>query len=177
MSTPVNITLLGRREFVLGGSAATALAAWLALAAGQTRTGQPQTTPATVRPDGATPTWRETYRRLIGDAKPVEGRITLELPTLADNGNLVPFVVSIDSPMTEADYVKAIHVISTANLVPTIASFRLSPQSGAAYVASRMRLAESQDVIVLAELSTAQAPTQFLVTKRTVNVAIGGCGG
>ena len=71
------------------------------------------------------------------------------------------------------DYVKAIHVFATANPVPTVATFRLTPQSGLATVSSRMRLAETQDVVALAEQSTGR----FLMIRKSVKVTIGGCGG
>ena len=75
------------------------------------------------------------------------------MPEIAENGNTVPFTISVDSPMTDKDYVKAVHVISTGNPQPGVATFRFTPQSGKAAAASRMRLAETQDVIALAELS------------------------
>ena len=179
MATPVRITLVDRRDLVLGGSAAAALAGWLAIvtrgspSAAQTAT--PAATPAATPggPASAGTAWLDSYRKVIGDAKPIEGRITLELPPLAENGNTVPFSVSVESPMTDGDYVKAIHVFATANPVPAIATFHLTPQSGSAIVASRMRLAQTQDVIALAALSDGR----FLIAKRSINVAIGGCGG
>jgi sulfur-oxidizing protein SoxY len=75
--------------------------------------------------------------------------------------------------MTEKDHVRAIHVISTGNPQPSVASFRFTPMSGRATVASRMRLARTQDVIGLAELGDGR----FVMTRRPVRVTIGGCGG
>ena len=92
---------------------------------------------------------------------------------IAENGNTVPFSVSAESPMTEADHVKALHIISTGNPQADIAVFTFSPQSGKAGVSSRMRLAKTQEIIVVAELSDGK----FLIGKRTVKVTIGGCGG
>ena len=112
-------------------------------------------------------------KKILGDAKPTEGKLTIDMPEIAENGNTVPFSVSVDSPMTEKDYVKAIHVISTGNPQPGVATFRFTPQSGKATVASRMRLARTQDVIAIAELSDGK----FLQSKRAVKVTIGGCGG
>jgi sulfur-oxidizing protein SoxY len=86
---------------------------------------------------------------------------------------MVPFTIGVDGPMTEKDHVKAIHVIATANPQPTVASFRFTPLSGRATVASRMRLARTQDVIGLAEMGDGK----FLMIKRPVKVTIGGCGG
>jgi sulfur-oxidizing protein SoxY len=118
--------------------------------------------------------WEEALKKIVGDAQPVSnGRLVFDLPEIAENGNMVPFTVSVDSPMTERDYVKAIHVIATANPQPSVATFRFGPQSGRASVASRMRLARTQDVIGVAELSDGK----ILMTRRPVKVTIGGCGG
>jgi sulfur-oxidizing protein SoxY len=154
----MNITMrkLGRREFVIGGTAAMTATA---LAIGNTV--------------AQAANWEETLTKILGGAKPAEGKLTMDLPEIAENGNTVPFTITADSPMTEKDYVKAIHVISTGNPQPGIATFRFTPLSGKASAASRMRLAKTQDVIALAELSDGK----FVQAKRSVKVTIGGCGG
>jgi sulfur-oxidizing protein SoxY len=149
--------LVDRREFVRGGAAIVTVAA----AAGDTLAQE------------AAQGWEEAVRKIIGETKPIDGRVTLDLPEIAENGNTVPFSVSVDSPMTEKDYVRAIHVISTGNPQPGVATFRLTPQSGKAAVASRMRLARTQDIVALAELSDGKV----LQARRSVKVTIGGCGG
>jgi sulfur-oxidizing protein SoxY len=151
----MNHSTIDRRVFLLGASAATTLLAASALAQDPGRA------------------WEDALKRVVGDAKPIEGRITLDMPEIAENGNTVPFSVSVDSPMTDRDHVRAIHLISTGNPQPGVATFRYTPQSGRAAVASRMRLARSQDVIAVAELSDGR----FLITRRPVKVTIGGCGG
>ena len=147
-----------RREIAIGAAAAATLAA-LPL---ETVLAQDQTQP-----------WEQAVRKILGDAKPIDGKITVEMPEIAENGNTVPFTIAIDSPMTETDFVKAIHIVATANPQPGVATFRLTPLSGKAAVASRMRLQRTQDVITIAELSDGR----FLMAKRTVKVTIGGCGG
>jgi sulfur-oxidizing protein SoxY len=150
-----------RRQFTLGAAAAAAGLALPATALGQTQ-GPPQVQ-----------AWELAVRKIVGEGKPSEGKFVLELPEIAENGNTVPFTVSVESPMTEKDHVKAIHIIATANPQPGVASFRLTPLSGKAAVSSRMRLARTQDVIGIAELSDGR----FLMAKRPVKVTIGGCGG
>ena len=81
------------------------------------------------------------------------GRVKLELPELADNGNSVPVKVTVDSPMTAADHVRAIHLLSERNPERNMATFQLGPRAGRAEIVSRVRLAGSQRVIALAELS------------------------
>ena len=116
--------------------------------------------------------FEETFAKLTGRATPVAGRITVDLPELADNGNFVPITMMVDSPMTDADHVKSIHIVSTANPAALVATFHLSPVNAVARVQSRMRLAKTQDVIVLAELSNGD----MLISTTTVKVTIGGCG-
>jgi sulfur-oxidizing protein SoxY len=154
----LTMSRMDRRQFVLGGAAFVTGAA---LVAGDT-----------IAQDAAQG-WEDAVRKILGEAKPIEGKISLDMPEIAENGNTVPFSINVDSPMTEKDYVKAIHVISTGNPQPGVASFRLTPQSGKAAAASRMRLAKTQDVIALAEFSDGK----FFQTKRSVKVTIGGCGG
>jgi sulfur-oxidizing protein SoxY len=129
--------------------------------------------PAALIAQDATQAWEQAVKKVLGDAKPIEGKLVIDLPEIAENGNTVPFTISVDSPMSEADNVKVIHVLATANPQPGVAVFRFSPLSGKATVASRMRLARTQDVIGIAELSDGR----FLIAKRNVKVTIGGCGG
>jgi sulfur-oxidizing protein SoxY len=82
-----------------------------------------------------------------------QGKVKLELPQLADNGNSVPMKVSVESPMTEAEHVRSIHLFSERNPVPRMASFYLGPRAGKAEVSSRVRLAGSQRVTAIAQLS------------------------
>jgi sulfur-oxidizing protein SoxY len=81
------------------------------------------------------------------------GRVKLELPVLADNGNSVPMKVTVESPMTEADHVKLVRLISERNPERQMAVFHFGPRSGAAEVTSRVRLAGSQTVTAIAEMS------------------------
>jgi len=99
------------------------------------------------------PALSATVRRLTGDAPLSAGRVKLDLPVLADNGNSVPLSVSVQSPMNAVDHVKAIHLVSERNPEPHMASFFLGPQSGRAQIATRVRLAGSQTVTAIAEMS------------------------
>jgi sulfur-oxidizing protein SoxY len=90
---------------------------------------------------------------LIGKAEARRGRVKLELPLLADNGNSVSMKVSVDSPMTQADHVRTIRLISDRNPEREMATFHLGPRAGVAEVSSRVRLAGSQKVTAIAEMS------------------------
>jgi sulfur-oxidizing protein SoxY len=119
------------------------------------------------------PAWQAAIRAVTGTAKVSEGRITLDVPEIAENGNVVPFNITVDSPMTEAAHVRSLRVFSTGNPQPLIATFRFSLDSGRAAVSSRLRLAKSQDVVALAELSDGT----FVTATKNIKVTIGGCGG
>ncbi len=95
----------------------------------------------------------EVIRRLVGANAVNKGRVKLDIPPLVENGFLVPLKVSVDSPMTEADHVKAIHVYTERNPLPEMATFRFGPRAGRANVATRVRLADTQNVIAIAQMS------------------------
>ena len=95
----------------------------------------------------------ELIRKITGNAKIQEGRVTLTIPPLVENGNLVVLKVSVDSPMTVNDYVKAIHVIAEGNPLPNIFTAYLTPRSGTANITTRVRLADSQRVWAIVQMS------------------------
>lgn len=178
------LEIVNRRTIVLGtagAAVALALSRRSALSEPTSPTTPAATAPATpaapapsTAPAAAAPrrTFDEVYAQLTKGAKPTEGKITVEVPEIAENGNVVPFTITVDSPMTDASHVRAVHLLSTENPQPLIATFRFTPLSGKAIVASRMRLAKTQDVVVLAELGEGK----FWLSRSTVKVTIGGCG-
>ena len=92
-------------------------------------------------------------RKVTGAAPVRSGRVKLYLPPLIDNGNSVALSVTVESPMTPADHVKAIHVFTEKNPQPNVASFHLGPRAGRAAVSTRIRLADSQTVTAIAQMS------------------------
>ena len=112
-------------------------------------------------------------KKFTGDKTAAEGKITLEMPEIAENGNTVPLSISVDSPMTADNYVKRVIIISEGNPRPEVATFNFTPLSGVADASTRMRLAKTQNVAAIAEMSDGT----FYMTKRQVKVTIGGCGG
>lgn len=110
--------------------------------------------PLSSRPADATPAMmREAVRALIGEAPVNKGKVKLDLPPLVENGNSVPCTVSVESPMTATDYVKAIHVFNEKNPQPYVIGVKLGPRAGRAAFTTRIRLADSQTVTAIAELS------------------------
>jgi sulfur-oxidizing protein SoxY len=105
-------------------------------------------------PAAATPAaMDEAIRALVGAATVQRGKIKLELPPIVENGNTVPLTVTVDSPMTEADHVTGIHIFNQKNPQPYVAAFDLGPRAGKASVSTRIRLADSQQVVAIARLS------------------------
>lgn len=108
-------------------------------------------------PASATPeAMAEAIRKVVGDSTVTEGRVTLDLPPLIENGSTVPITVSVDSPMSEADYIKAIHVFNEKNPQPHVFDARLSPRNGKALIATRIKLGDSQKIVAIAETSTGE---------------------
>jgi sulfur-oxidizing protein SoxY len=130
--------VITRRDVLIAGGLAAAGAASVA------------TTPAAA----STPGQMETaIRSIIGEAEVKKGRVTLDLPPLVENGNTVPMTVSVESPMTKTDYVKAIHVFNEKNPQPNVISAQLGPRAGKAVVTTRVRLAGTQKLTAIAEMS------------------------
>ena len=91
--------------------------------------------------------------RITGGAPVRLGRVTVDTPRLADNGHSVPLKVSVESPMTPADHVRSITLLSEKNPRPLMATFYLGQQAGRAEVATRVRLATTQRMLAIAQLS------------------------
>lgn len=81
------------------------------------------------------------------------GRVKLGISPLIENGNAAPLTVTVDSPMTAADHVKRIAIFNEKNPERDVAIFTLGPRAGRASVSTRMRLATSQRLVAVAELS------------------------
>lgn len=95
----------------------------------------------------------EAIRKVVGNAQVRHGKVKLELPPLIDNGNAVPLSVEVDSPMTPADHVKAIHVFTERNPQPYVISVHLGPRAGRARIATRARIGDTGTVTAIAQLS------------------------
>jgi sulfur-oxidizing protein SoxY len=123
-------------------------------------------------PPKPTPQYDEAYAKIVGSGTPLEGHVVVEIPEDVENGNIVPYKISVESPMSADDYIDRIYLLSTQNPQATVAVFHFSPQSGKAMVSGRMRLAKTQDVVAVALNNT----NTLLRGQTNVAVAIGGCG-
>lgn len=110
-------------------------------------------------------------KELTGGVAAKAGKITLKLPEIAENGGSVPMVISVDSPMTDKDYCKAIHVVADGNPLPGICSFRFTPAAGKAEASLRVRMAKTQTVTAIAVMSDGSV----YQTTASIKVTIGGC--
>lgn len=113
----------------------------------------------------------EKIDAILDGRTPIEEGITIDSPRVADNGAQVPVTVSVDSPMRADDHVTTLHLIATSNPAPGIMRFHLTPALGRAELNTRIRLAESQRLIVLAELSD----RRVLAAAAQIGVTEGGC--
>jgi sulfur-oxidizing protein SoxY len=95
----------------------------------------------------------EAVRKVTGGAQVQAGKVKLDIPPLIDNGNTVPLTVTVESPMTEADHVKAIHVFTEKNPQPFVIGAHIGPRAGRAKLATRARIADTGKVIAIAEMS------------------------
>lgn len=129
-----------RRRFLIDTAAlAGAAGIWLPLA-----TGPASATPASMR---------AAIRKVVGEAPVTKGRLKIDLPPLIENGNAVSLTVAVESPMSVEDHVKAIHVFTEKNPQPNVISVQFGPRAGRATFSSRIRLADSQKVIAIAQMS------------------------
>jgi sulfur-oxidizing protein SoxY len=112
-------------------------------------------------------------KKLFGDKTFAEGKITLDVPQIAENGLVVPMNIDVDSPMTEDDYVKTVHVFAEGNPLPGVITCHFTPASGRASASNRIRLAKTQNLVAVAEMSDGS----LHMAKAEVKVTIGGCGG
>ncbi|NVO13157.1 MAG: thiosulfate oxidation carrier protein SoxY [Rhodoplanes sp.] len=115
----------------------------------------------------------DLIKAFTGGKAPVKGKVKLDLPDIAENGNTVPLAFTVESPMTEASHVTDVLIVAEGNPRGGLATFHFSPRSGVAEAATRIRLAETQNVIAIAKMNDG---TLFMDT-RQVKVTIGGCGG
>ncbi|MGP0093960.1 MAG: SoxY-related AACIE arm protein [Xanthobacteraceae bacterium] len=131
-------TSVTRRRVLVGGGS---LAAGFALAS------MPE-------PAGATPAaMQAAIRDVIGQATVRQGKVALDVPPLVENGNTVPMTVAVESPMTQSDHVKAIHVFNEKNPQPRVISVHLGPRAGRATISIRIRLADTQRITAIAQMS------------------------
>lgn len=116
---------------------------------------------------------RAAIAKFTGGKTAQTGKIAIDLPEVAENGSIVRLSVSVDAPMVADNYVSEVLVIAEHNPAPKVVKYDFTPMSGKAEVSTRMRLAKTQNVTVVAKTSMGEVFTNL----RFVKVTIGGCGG
>jgi sulfur-oxidizing protein SoxY len=151
---PTNSGLFSRRDFAIGGACAllTALAGRGALAENDALT--------------------MLVKKFFSDESFEEDLIRLVVPPVAENGTVVPVTIEVESPMTPEDHVLSLHLFALENPVPQIASYMFTPANGKAAISTRIRLAKSQDLLAIAEMSN----RSIHAAKASIKIMIGGCG-
>src|SRR5947209_8092668 len=115
----------------------------------------------------------DLIKKFTGGKAPTDGRVKLDLPEIAENGNTVPMTLSVESPMTEQSYVTEVLVVGDGNPNGGMATFHFTPLSGAAEANIRIRLAATQNTAAVAKMNDGS----FYTASKQVKVTIGGCGG
>ena len=146
---------VSRRQVLAGSAGALAIAAF------------------GVAPAQAANNAQDLIKAFTGGKPATEAKVKLDLPEIAENGNTVPMTVTVESPMTEASHVTEVLVLADGNPNAGVATFHFSPASGVAEANTRIRLAATQNIVVVAKTSKGQFYTQ----QKPVKVTIGGCGG
>jgi sulfur-oxidizing protein SoxY len=115
----------------------------------------------------------EMIKKFTAGKEPTKGKISLDLPEIAENGNTVPLALTVESPMTADNYVKEVLFLADGNPNAGVATLMFTPLSGKAEASIRIRLAQTQNVIAIAKMNDGSLFTE----RKTVKVTIGGCGG
>ncbi|MBX9909649.1 MAG: sulfur oxidation protein SoxY [Beijerinckiaceae bacterium] len=118
-----------------------------------------------------TPELSEFVARITEGAVPLREGVTLAIPPLVENGNSVDVRVAVESPMTEQNHVRWIHLIADKNPFPDMARLHLGPRAGRAEISTTLRLAQSQRVTAVAALSDGR----FAMAEADVVVTLSAC--
>ncbi len=110
-------------------------------------------------------------QRLTAGVDVQPGRVKIEIPPLSENGNTVPVTVTVESPMTAQDHVKAIHIFNERNPQPHVLSAWLGPRAGQATLQTRVRLSDTQNIVAIAHMSDGR----FWSDTANVIVTLGAC--
>ncbi|PMP77499.1 MAG: thiosulfate oxidation carrier protein SoxY [Sulfurihydrogenibium sp.] len=112
----------------------------------------------------------EALKEITG-GKPVSDsdKVKLIAPEIAENGAVVPVTVEVELPVEQ---VKAIHILADKNWNAKTMSVYFTPANGKAYISTRIRLAETMNVVAVVQL----ADGSFIKAQKPVKVTIGGCG-
>ena len=115
----------------------------------------------------------DQINNIVSGSQTRDADVFLDVPEIAENGNQVKVAFEIESPMSDADFVKEVYILADGNPAPNVAKFNFTPYSGECFASTRMRLSKTQDVYLIAKFSD----DTHSITQSTIKVTIGGCGG
>jgi len=118
----------------------------------------------------------DIVRRIIAERfqdRPIQrGHVTLDMPTMAEDGRYVPVIVESDLPMTGEQYVKGVYLIVDHNPDPLVTAFHFTPAIGPIVVQTRIKMKRTSWIRAIAETSTGEVWADYLKVETTLN----GCG-
>lgn len=95
----------------------------------------------------------EAVIAMFGERRIRDGRVTVDLPTMAEDGSLVALAVSVESAMSGADRVSSVAIFAPDNPRALVASIAFGPSAPKAEFRTMIRLAQSQNVVVIAQMA------------------------
>ena len=114
------------------------------------------------------------FKAFLAGRKPASGRLTLDIPRIADNGNVVPVRIALAGPFAAGAEVRSIHLFSEKNPVPQMAVFHFPQPVLRVEVESRVRLAGTQRVAAVATMADGSLHAAMADIIVTVSACIDG---
>ncbi|MGI9417839.1 MAG: quinoprotein dehydrogenase-associated SoxYZ-like carrier [Geminicoccaceae bacterium] len=99
--------------------------------------------------------WPDIRAHLFEDREIADGAgiIRLKAPERAEDAAVVPVKITADIPQTDERYIEKIHLLIDKNPAPIAGVFHLTPESGVATIATRVRVNEYTNVRAIAEMN------------------------
>ncbi|MEO8140763.1 MAG: thiosulfate oxidation carrier protein SoxY [Gemmatimonadota bacterium] len=100
------------------------------------------------------------------------GHVTLDMPTMAEDGRYVPVIIESDLPMAADGFVKSVFLIVDHNPDPLVTAFHLTPAIAAVQIQTRIKMKRSSWIRAIAETSGGELYADYLQVETSLN----GCG-
>lgn len=125
--------------------------------------------PASAEEEGS---WSDIRAYLFEDREIADGAgvIRLDAPVRAEDAAIVPIKATAEIPQTAERYIKTLHLVIDENPAPVAGVFHLTPSSGVATIATRVRINEYTNVRAIAEMNDGKL---YMATRYVK--ASGGC--
>lgn len=119
------------------------------------------------------PAWQrlEAAKALVNNNVAQGELVKIDLPLVSEDGSSVPLSLVADKPLGDGVFIQHLDIFAPANPTPEIASFDLGPELSPLNMALRVRLSESQTVVVVARTNDGRA----FVSERAIRITTSGC--